>query len=1425
MRHRFFIIFLTVIMLFNIASFGITANAEVISGFENAANGAIMLFIDSPIAFVNNSRVRIDSDNYLAETSPIIKDGRTLVPVRFITEALGAKVDWNEAALEVKISFGNKSISLTLNKREMNVNGSIVTLDVPAQTVNDRTLLPLRALVGALDKSVYWDDRGLIVISNDDRVFNDKTNPELIYNIIRSFIDQKTFAIAPTPDKILYVSVNGDDGNDGLTEATAFNSIQKALDAAKPGTKIKVKNGIYHEAITAQTTGTRENPIVLEAESRFGVVITGDRAAKRLVMPSLTNDIPSRYITFRGFIFSNTFYNETTLSTSAVHITTGWRLEDCKIEDCGMQALTAQSMDVATKPKVTEDIALIRSVVQDTGGKTMGTVDAKNSLMKDVIMRRGNQKLLSPIDDGGGFKNVRSQSETIDAMTAYDHNGNSMWYDLWNTNFVIKNSSSFANHGYIFSGKPAPRAAGMFMEISQGPAKIYNNLIHSNMGAGLLLGEAKNLTAFDNVIFNNYGSAIWLRDAADRGFSDSFEIKGWEIGERIALGAASFYNNKIQADPNNTVTVTDVSAFYAPGGLYDKGSPAEHGITFDSNIFEPGTDIFSWIQNGKRINYKTPEQANADLGTGNIGYYEKFLDENGGIYGIEPIDIVVGSAQVDRSTEYSTIDSAIAPYNVGDSMPVPMFRRSEIRGTDNNWHTEVFDLQGRSMALHIKDNALKTQFENEISIYTNIYPKYATVKLTSDAVYDFRAELVGGFTANPSEYGTVKVTEPKSINTQDRFPYAWGEPFTVKADASAAAGVKSVEFYVENSLVGRADTAPYEATVQNLTPGEYFLTARVTDMNGATSISEPVRIGVRKELDVTVTGMTFKKIANAVGEYRDALWADNVNKALRLTVNQDVIVCIVSNSSIFPTDFYEMEGSISTDWQDFDVYGKQFPAGVIQLPKFDGEYMVGVLGMGNTAFAESIAIVSPIEGTQVSPGQDAIIEAEVTFGNNFGVIELYNNDEKIGEIAEPPYTMNLGELPAGSHKIKAVKTDLRGRTAEAELNYSVSDADTLWITNITSKDNLPYEPVYNALNSNINMFVNRQDWSIKTIPEEFKGLTYIKSADGHRSNKAPGEQVAFDINKKCAVYVVFPDRKYKTSWLDEWEELEFYTIQAHYDAIYRKIFPAGRVVLGPTAATSSNASYFIIVVPEDNPTAPVISVINPTPNARVLENGALECQIKALSLGGSITKIEAFEGGKKLAETNVSPYRLYISGLSKGTHDIVFVATDDQERSTSTKPIRVEVVADDKLVISNIIIANGTQPPVPVVYDGLKRQGYTHTNSEALFRSVPPEHLEGQPFLMLDMKQKLDKSEDYVKFDVNMDVTVYVAYDVRIPGIAGYVMPKWLKGFTKTEEKISRDDYVLYKKDFPKGTVVIGGNAPVNAGCTQYIPIIVPKGR
>lgn len=90
---------------------------------------------------------------------PVIVNDRTLVPLRAIFEAMGAEVYWDDATRCVTATRDDTTISLTIGSDQLYVNGEAVTIDVPAQIINDRTMIPVRAIAESFGCEVNWNQK------------------------------------------------------------------------------------------------------------------------------------------------------------------------------------------------------------------------------------------------------------------------------------------------------------------------------------------------------------------------------------------------------------------------------------------------------------------------------------------------------------------------------------------------------------------------------------------------------------------------------------------------------------------------------------------------------------------------------------------------------------------------------------------------------------------------------------------------------------------------------------------------------------------------------------------------------------------------------------------------------------------------------------------------------------------------------------------------------------------------------------------------------------------------------------------------------------------------------------------------------------------------------------------------------------------
>ena len=98
---------------------------------------------------------------------PVIKNDSTLVPMRTIFEALNAEVEWvdENGVQQIIAKTADKTITMTINSKEFYVNGEKQPeLNEPAQLMNDKTMVPLRAVSESLDCTVEWDQETKTVI-------------------------------------------------------------------------------------------------------------------------------------------------------------------------------------------------------------------------------------------------------------------------------------------------------------------------------------------------------------------------------------------------------------------------------------------------------------------------------------------------------------------------------------------------------------------------------------------------------------------------------------------------------------------------------------------------------------------------------------------------------------------------------------------------------------------------------------------------------------------------------------------------------------------------------------------------------------------------------------------------------------------------------------------------------------------------------------------------------------------------------------------------------------------------------------------------------------------------------------------------------------------------------------------------------------
>ena len=112
---------------------------------------AVPALANTPITLI------IDGNRQSPDVAPIVVDGTTLVPLRLISETLGADVEWNATRRQATIRTAAYTVVFTIGSTTYTINGANRTLLQTPQIINDRTLVPIRAFAEAIGAEVGYN--------------------------------------------------------------------------------------------------------------------------------------------------------------------------------------------------------------------------------------------------------------------------------------------------------------------------------------------------------------------------------------------------------------------------------------------------------------------------------------------------------------------------------------------------------------------------------------------------------------------------------------------------------------------------------------------------------------------------------------------------------------------------------------------------------------------------------------------------------------------------------------------------------------------------------------------------------------------------------------------------------------------------------------------------------------------------------------------------------------------------------------------------------------------------------------------------------------------------------------------------------------------------------------------------------------------
>jgi hypothetical protein len=377
----------------------------------------------------------------------------------------------------------------------------------------------------------------------------------------------------PTSGRIAYyVATTGNDANAG-TSSAPFRTINRAAQVAVGGDVVNIGNGTYQESVFVKNSGAATTPIVFQAQSRGGVVLTGGSYTFQAAnFVGVMGSTPQKYITVKGLIFRS--YAGNAAGKVALRATYGWAVEDCLFDNSGETGVNI----------VDHNVRIERSTFQNHyvhafnvwGGYGGGTSPSDpnyhpvdNLRVIDVILRGNHTRNLSgsAVLSSRVVKIAVTRGLVIDNVESSYNYGSGMWLDNKNYNYTIRNSYFHHNIGVNTSDgtKQKDAGRGLYLEKNWGPGLVENNVMSDNEGAGIVVVSSNDVKFHNHLLLRNEQSIQFLA-MTGTGY-EYFVLKNVTFRATYMKGWRS------------------IASVWARGGDFSAG-PAAMGLSLDGDTYD-----------------------------------------------------------------------------------------------------------------------------------------------------------------------------------------------------------------------------------------------------------------------------------------------------------------------------------------------------------------------------------------------------------------------------------------------------------------------------------------------------------------------------------------------------------------------------------------------------------------------------------------------------------------------------------------------------------------------------------------------------------------------------------------------------------------------------------------------------------------------
>lgn len=218
--------------------------------------------------------VTVEGKPLIMPVSPIIVEDRTMIGVRFVGEAVGGTVEWDQARRQATVTRGSNTVVVTLDRREALVNGNPVEMQVAARLIEERTMVPLRFIAEALGGTVEWDEstRTVNILRKPTVITGVTYHREIGKSVVRVALSEPLITVTPRVEdrKVtldLYPAVVA------LAEPvpSIFDNLVHLVEMETDGRSVRFSALLWHTPAFRQTLSPDGTELILE----FDHLVTG----------------------------------------------------------------------------------------------------------------------------------------------------------------------------------------------------------------------------------------------------------------------------------------------------------------------------------------------------------------------------------------------------------------------------------------------------------------------------------------------------------------------------------------------------------------------------------------------------------------------------------------------------------------------------------------------------------------------------------------------------------------------------------------------------------------------------------------------------------------------------------------------------------------------------------------------------------------------------------------------------------------------------------------------------------------------------------------------------------------------------------------------------------------------------------------------